>query len=122
MEIDAVRTYCLSKKGSSESFPFDQHTLVFKVMGKMFCLAGLEKWEKGEKFINLKCDPEKAIDLREEYQGTVSGGFHMSKKYWNTVYCDKDMSPEEICHWIDHSYEQVVAKLSRKDKESLNQL
>ena len=91
MEIDQLRDYCLSKKGATEEFPFDEVTLVFKVMNKMFCLAGLEKWERGEKTINLKCDPDKAIELREQYDGTVIGGFHSNKNtgipYTQTVIC-----------------------------------
>ncbi|WP_405369999.1 MmcQ/YjbR family DNA-binding protein [Nonlabens sp. Asnod2-A12] len=119
MEIDQLRDYCLSKKGATEEFPFDEVTLVFKVMNKMFCLVGLEKWERGEKTINLKCDPDKAIELREQYDGTVIGGFHSNKKHWNTIYTDRDMPREELQQWIDHSYDLVVAKLTRKDKELL---
>jgi predicted DNA-binding protein (MmcQ/YjbR family) len=122
MEIDELRDYCLSKKGVTEEFPFDEVTLVFKVMNKMFCLAGLEKWERGEKTINLKCDPEKAIELREQYDGTVIGGFHSNKKHWNTIYTDRDMPREKLQHWIDHSYDLVVSKLPRKDKEILKTL
>ena len=119
MEIDQLRDYCLSKKGATEEFPFDEVTLVFKVMNKMFCLAGLDNWDRGSKSINLKCDPDKAIELREEYDGTVIGGFHSNKKHWNTIYTDRDMPREELQQWIDHSYDLVVAKLTRKDKELL---
>lgn len=119
MHIDELRDYCLSKKGVTEAFPFDEVTLVFKVMNKMFCLAGLDRWEKGEKTINLKCDPEKAIELREQYEGTVVGGYHSNKKHWNTIYTDRDLSQEELKHWIDHSYDLVVLKLTRKDQEFL---
>jgi predicted DNA-binding protein (MmcQ/YjbR family) len=86
MQIDEIREYCLAKQGVTEEFPFDKVTLVFKVMNKIFCLAALEKWERGEKTINLKCDPKKAVGLREKYDGTVIGGFHSNKKHWNTVY------------------------------------
>ena len=120
MEIDELRDNCLSKKGVTEEFPFDEVTLVFKVMNKMFCLAGLEKWERGEKTINLKCDPEQAIQLREKYDGTVIGGFHSNKKHWNTIYTD--MPSKELQHWINHSYDLVVSKLTKKDKETLKNL
>ncbi|WP_213520966.1 MmcQ/YjbR family DNA-binding protein [Nonlabens sp.] len=119
MQIDELRDYCLSKKGVTEEFPFDEVTLVFKVMNKIFCLAALKKWERGEKTINLKCDPVKAIELREKYYGTVIGGFHSNKKHWNTIYTDRDMPPEKLKHWINHSYELVVSNLTRKDKEIL---
>lgn len=119
MQIDELRDYCMSKKGVTEEFPFDEVTLVFKVMGKMFCLAGLERWERGEPAINLKCDPEKAIELREQYDGSVIGGYHSNKKHWNTIFTDKDMHTHELKKWIDHSYDLVAAKLTRAQKEAL---
>ena len=82
MNIEEFREYCLAKKGVTESFPFDEQTLVFKVMGKMFALSGLEHQPSKA---NLKCDPEQSIDLREEYDGLITPGFHMSKLHWNTV-------------------------------------
>ncbi|MBF4984029.1 MmcQ/YjbR family DNA-binding protein [Nonlabens mediterrranea] len=122
MHIEELRDYCLSKKAVTEEFPFDETTLVFKVMGKMFCLTGLDRWERGEPAINLKCDPETAIVLREEYDGTVIGGYHSNKKHWNTIFTDKAMEAIELKKWIDHSYELVVAKLTRAQKEDLKNL
>ena len=117
MNIESLREYCISKKGTSESFPFDEDTLVFKVMGKMFCLTSLSEPDR----INLKCDPEKAIALREEY-GCVLPGWHMNKSMWNTVVLDGSVSKKLICEWIDHSYDEVVKKLPKKDKILLDTL
>ncbi|WP_438962209.1 MmcQ/YjbR family DNA-binding protein [Nonlabens sp.] len=122
MHIDELRDYCMSKKGVTEEFPFDEVTLVFKVMGKMFCLAGLDRWERGEPAVNLKCDPEKAIKLREEFDGTVIGGFHSNKKHWNTIFTDQAMDTPELKKWIDHSYDLVVTKLTRAQKDALKNL
>ena len=114
MNIESIREYCINKKGTSESFPFDEDTLVFKVMGKMFCLTSLSEPDR----INLKCDAEKAIALREEYP-CVLPGWHMNKKMWNTVVLNGGVSEKLICEWIDHSYNEVVNKLPKKDKISL---
>lgn len=121
MYIDQLRDHCLHKKGVTESFPFDEHTLVFKVMGKMFALIPLKKWEAGEQSVNLKCDPERSIELRETYAG-VSPGFHMDKLHWNTVRCDLDVSPKLIMELTDHSYELVVAKFPKKLKAAFDAL
>ena len=86
MNIEQIRTYCLSKKGTSEDFPFDEDTLVFKVLGKMFAAASLKWWEKGEAAINLKADPEYSEELRAEYS-SIRPGYHMSKKHWNQPFC-----------------------------------
>lgn len=122
MHIDELQDYCMNKKGVTAEFPFDEVTLVFKVMGKMFCLAGLDRFERGEPSINLKCDPEKAIALREEYDGAVIPGYHSNKKHWNTVLLDRDIPQQELRSWIDHSYELVASKLTRADKEILKNL
>ncbi len=114
MNIEELRTWCISKKGVSEDFPFDETTLVFKVMGKMFALTDLE----GDLSINLKCDPEKAVELRELYS-CVLPGYHMSKKHWNTILVDGSVPDQLIRQWIDHSYELVVEKLSRKQRDEL---
>lgn len=120
MTIEEFRDFCLSKPGSSESFPFDQDTLVFKVMNKMFALTSLKKWEEGEHSVNLKCDPAKAIELREKYPDFVFPGYHMHKKHWNTVVVEQsDLTEKFIKHLINHSYELVVSKLPKKDKEEL---
>ena len=115
MDIISFRDYCLSKPGTEETTPFDEDTLVFKVMGKMFALAGMEKFE----FVNLKCDPEYALELRAEHDG-IRPGYHMSKKHWNSVYIE--VGEKLICALTDHSYDLVVSKLPKKDREALNNL
>jgi len=114
MNIETLRAYCLSKEGVTEGFPFDESTLVFKVMGKMFALTDLVD----EFSINLKCDPEKAIELREMY-ASVQPGYHMSKKHWNTIYVDGSISDKLICEWIDDSYNLIVASLPAKVRNSM---
>jgi len=109
MDIEKLRKYCLKKENVSECFPFDENTLVFKVMDKMFCLAILSYPFR----INLKCDPEFAVELREKYEN-VTPGYHMNKKYWNTILPDKNIPDKEIISWIDHSYEMAVKGLPKK--------
>jgi predicted DNA-binding protein (MmcQ/YjbR family) len=109
MHIDDFRNYCLDKKGVTEEFPFDDHVLVFKVMGKMFALADVDHFES----INLKCDPLKAIELREQYSGVIPG-FHMNKKHWNTVMMDDSISNILVRGWIEDSYQLVVKGLPGK--------
>lgn len=109
MNIEELREYCMSKKGVEECFPFDDVTLVFKVMGKMFALTNTD----GDFTINLKCDPEKAIDLREHYDSVIPG-YHMDKKHWNTVIIDGMVADELLKEWIDDSYNLVVRKLPGK--------
>jgi len=118
MNIEEFRNYCISKKGVTEEFPFDAHTLVFKVMGKMFALVALERKPPQA---NVKCDPEKAIELREQYDGLIIPGYHMSKKHWNTIYLD-NLPSKFVVEQIDHSYELVVKGLTKKLKEALNNL
>lgn len=115
MNIENITNYCLSKKGAIEDFPFDEETLVFKVGGKMFALIPLEKIPRQ---INLKCNPEKAIELREEYEN-VKPGWHMSKKHWNTIILEGNIRWNDLRDWIDHSYDEVVAGLSKSEKEKL---
>ena len=123
MDIIQLREYCLNFKGATEDFPFDEDTLVFKVMGKMFALVGLEKWEMGNPSINLKCDPEKAIELREKYPEEIYAGYHMSKKHWNTVVINgSQLTEKQIKHFINHSYELVVSKLTKKQKQELKEM
>lgn len=118
MNIEAFRNYCISKKGVTEAFPFDEQTLVFKVMGKMFALSGLERVPSQ---VNLKCDPERAITLREEYDGTIIAGYHMSKVHWNTLFLE-ELPPKLILELVDHSYDLVVSKFTKKLKAEFNTL
>jgi predicted DNA-binding protein (MmcQ/YjbR family) len=113
MNIQQLYEFCLSKKGVTEHFPFDEDTLVFKVGGKMFALSSLKDWEKGTPSINLKCNPEKALELRAEYEAIIPG-WHMSKIHWNTVAFNSDVSDKMICELINHSYELVLSSLSKK--------
>lgn len=115
MNIEELREYCLSKKGVEECFPFDEETLVFKVMGKMFLLSGIESKPLE---MNVKCDPVMAINLRETYK-CVKPGYHMNKKHWNTVTCDGTVPDKLIKSWIDHSYGLVVDGLPQKLKNAL---
>lgn len=117
MDIETIRNYCLNKKAVTEGFPFDQDTLVFKVMGKMFLLTSLSK----PNTINVKCEPEYAIELREKYDA-IQPGYHMNKNYWNTVEVSSGLDGEFIKSLIDHSYNQVVAGFSKKMKTELESL
>lgn len=114
MDIEAYRNYCLKKKGVTEELPFGEKTLVYKVSGKMFALADIDTFEG----INLKCKPEVAIQLREEYTGVVPG-YHMNKQHWNTVRTDGSIPDKLIYQWIDDSYRLVVEKLSGVDRKKL---
>ncbi len=114
MTLDHFREYCLSLKGTTEDLPFDENTLVFKVLGKMFALTNIEDFE----FVNLKCNPEKALELREEFM-EVSPAYHMSKKHWNSVRVDSDIPDKLLKQWITDSYNLVVAKIPKKLKEQL---
>ncbi len=115
MHIEQLREYCLSKKGVEEDLPFGPETLVFKVVGKMFLLCGLDEAEL--KF-SIKCAPDLAIQLREEFP-CVQPGYHMNKIHWNTILVDGSVSDNQLKEWIDHSYEQVVARLPKIIKEAL---
>jgi predicted DNA-binding protein (MmcQ/YjbR family) len=108
MNIEDVRDYCLAKPGADESFPFGEETLVFKVGGKVFLLAGL-----GDNSFNVKCDPEKAIELREHHP-EVLPGYHMNKKHWNTVRTDGSLTAKQLREMINHSYDLVVKSLPKK--------
>ena len=115
MNIEQIRDYCIMKKGVIEDFPFDEETLVFKVAGKIFLLASLESIPLQ---INLKCDPEKAIELREEYE-SVQPGYHMNKTHWNTIIFDGTVPAKKIFEWIDDSYNLVVSGLKKSDLKKL---
>lgn len=119
MHINWIRNYCMAKSAVTEGFPFDDQALVFKVMGKMFAVTSLNQWEEGLGSINLKCDPELAIELRGEFD-SVEPGYHLNKKHWNTIQLHLgEISAKQIAAWIDHSYDLVVAKLPKKDREFL---
>jgi predicted DNA-binding protein (MmcQ/YjbR family) len=109
MNIEELRDYCLSKKGVEETLPFGPDNLVFKLMGKMFLLASLD--ESPLRF-NVKCDPEKAISLREQYD-CVLPGYHMSKKHWNTVVADGSVPDAKLKEWIDESYFLILGSLPK---------
>jgi len=121
MDIQQFYEFCLSKKGVTEHFPFDEETLVFKVGGKMFCLTSLNQWEKGTPSLNLKCDPERAEELRAEYEAIIPG-WHMSKIHWNTVAFNSDVSDKMMRELINHSYELVFNSLSKKIQAEINEL
>ncbi|WP_420571904.1 MmcQ/YjbR family DNA-binding protein [Kordia sp.] len=119
MNIELLREYCISKPAVTEEFPFDQDTLVFKVLGKMFALTSLKKWEEGIPSVNLKCDPEKAEELRETYE-SIKPGFHMSKKHWNTIELyHGELSNTFIQQLIDDSYHLVIKGMTKKQKAEL---
>ena len=114
MNIEAFRELCLSKPGTTEETPFGPDTLVFKVMGKMFALTDLNTFES----VNLKCDPERAVMLREEHEG-IMPGYHMSKVHWNTVLTDGSVKDALIRELLDHSYALVLASLPKKVQAEL---
>ncbi len=114
MDIESIRNYCLQKKGVTEELPFDEDSAVYKVMGKIFVIANLTPPYS----VNLKCDPEQAIELRERYDA-VTPGYHMNKTHWNTIDLESNIPPKLIKEWIDHSYELVVNGLPKKDRNKL---
>lgn len=109
MNIESAREYCLSKKATSESLPFDDTSLVIKVMDKMFALIDLDN----SGYVALKCDPEYAIELRERFEG-IDAAYHFNKKYWNQVMMGTDVDDKTFKSLIDHSYEEVLKKFTRK--------
>lgn len=119
MNIEDFRDYCLSKKAVEETFPFGEETLVFKVMGKIFAITGLDE----EDFkVNLKCDPDRVFELRERYPEQIVPGWHMNKSHWNTVYFETGLDSKFLIELIDHSYELIVSKLPKKDKAIFDSL
>lgn len=116
MNIEEVREFCLSLKNVTECLPFDDENLVFKVENKMFALLPLMPAEPS---VALKCDPEQAEILRDKYRA-VEPAFHFNKKYWNSVFLEKDMPDQEIKYWIHHSYREVIAKLPKRIRELYN--
>lgn len=117
MDIESIREYCIRKKAVTECFPFDEYNMVFKVVDRMFALINLENPDR----IFLKCDPEYAIELRDRYNG-IEGAFHFNKKHWNQVYVESDVSDSLIKELIDHSYNEVIKKFTRRQKEQYNEL
>ena len=117
MKLQEIIDYCSAKNGVTQEFPFDDNTLVFKVMGKMFGLIGLNPPHS----TNLKCDPIYAIALRQKYEG-VQSGYHMNKKHWNTVVLNSDVLDEEFFSMIDDSYNLVVKGLTQIQREELDKL
>lgn len=120
MTIEDIRKFCLKKPKTTEEFPFDEDTLVFKVLGKIFALCPLEKWEKGAPSITLKCAPEYAEELRAEYNCIVPG-FHANKKHWNTIYLETNaLAPEFLLELITHSYEMVIKNMTKTQRAQFN--
>jgi predicted DNA-binding protein (MmcQ/YjbR family) len=118
MDIEQFQAYCLTKKGVTETFPFDEFTLCLKVMGKIFAITGLN----AEHFtVNLKCEPDYAVELRERYP-EIQPGWHMNKAHWNTVDFEGSLGDGLLRELIDHSYEQVVKTLKKAEKEALKDL
>jgi predicted DNA-binding protein (MmcQ/YjbR family) len=115
MDIESLREYCLSKPATEETLPFGPDTLVYKVSGKVFLLTGLDT----EIFrFNVKCNPDLALELREQYD-CVQPGYHMNKKHWNTIVVDGSVSNQQLKEWIDHSYQLVIDSLPKKQREQL---
>lgn len=114
VDIESFRSYCLSKPGTSEGLPFGDTTLVFKVMGKMFSLCSVDNFD----FINLKCNPERAVELRDQYPA-IQPGYHMNKQHWNSVYVDGTLPDALIYELVDHSYDLVAASLTKQLKQEL---
>ena len=114
MNVEEVRQFCIAKSGVTEGFPFDDTTLVLKVGGKIFVLLNLD----GNPSLNLKCDPERAIDLRERFDDIIPG-YHMNKKHWNTVLLEGALTDSLVKEMINHSYDLVYASLPRKEKEMI---
>jgi predicted DNA-binding protein (MmcQ/YjbR family) len=115
MDIEQLREYCLSKAGTEETLPFGPDTLVYKAGGKVFLLTGLNT---DQLRFNVKCDPDKAIELREEFS-CVLPGYHMNKKHWNTIVVDGSASTKQLKEWIDHSYDLIVKSLPKKLRDEL---
>ncbi|GAA3939765.1 MmcQ/YjbR family DNA-binding protein [Chitinophaga oryziterrae] len=114
MNIEQLQEYCISLPGVTEEFPFGEEILVYKVKGKIFVLTNIDNFQS----VNLKCDPENAVELRERYDG-VTPGYHMNKKHWNTVDVHSNIPNKLLLQWIRDSYDLVVKSLPKKDRESL---
>ena len=113
MDLEKFRSYCLGLKAVTEEFPFGPETIVFKVAGKMFALTDVDLFAS----INLKCDPDEAVELRERYPA-VQPGYHMNKQHWNTILMDHSIASKLVLEWTKNSYDLVVSKLTAKTKGS----
>jgi len=113
MDIETLRQYCMSKPGVEEAFPFGLDTLVYKVAGKIFLITGLDEEKLS---FNVKCDPDLATELREQYS-CVQPGYHMNKKHWNTIVVDGSVPNKTLKDWIDHSYQLVANATIQKPKK-----
>jgi predicted DNA-binding protein (MmcQ/YjbR family) len=116
MNPEEIRDFCLSLPGTTEEFPFDEHVLAFKVLGKIYLLTDIREFSS----VNLKCDPEKAMELREKHD-SVKPGYHMNKKHWNTVEIPGDYSKRELKEWIEDSYRLVLQSLPIRHRNQLTQ-
>lgn len=118
MHIEDIRSYCIQKNAVTEELPFGPDTLVFKVGGKVFLLVGLDQIDSLS--FNVKCDPERALALRADFPNTVFPGYHMNKKHWNTVFCNRELADSFLQELIDHSYMLVFNSLTKIIKDSLS--
>jgi predicted DNA-binding protein (MmcQ/YjbR family) len=118
MNIEELRSYCLSKPAAEETFPFGPENMVFKVMDKVFLIAGLDAVPLT---FNVKCDPDIAEDLREKFD-CVTPGYHMNKKHWNTITIDNGVSDKLLMEWIDDSYNLILASLNKSQKKALSEM
>ncbi len=121
MNLDNYYEFCISKKAATEHFPFDEDTLVFKVGNKMFALANLSGFENGNPTANLKCDPNRAQELRAEFED-IQPGYHMSKVHWNTINLNKNVSDKIVFELINHSYQLVFESLTKKLQSEIENL
>lgn len=121
MDLETYYEYCLSKKGATEHFPFDQDILVFKVGGKIFALSSLKQWELGNPSVNLKCNPDLAKEWRLEFEA-IQPGFHMNKNHWNTVLLNTNISSAFLKKMIDLSYDLVFNSLTKKAQQEVADL
>jgi predicted DNA-binding protein (MmcQ/YjbR family) len=121
MNIQQLHEFCLAKKAVTEHFPFDGDILVFKVGGKIFALTSIKDWENATPSVNLKCDPNLALKLREQFDGIIPG-YHSNKKHWNTIAINADVPDKKITHLINHSYELVFSKLTKKIKGEIDNI
>ena len=118
MNLQDLYTCCMAKPGTTEHFPFDEDTLVFKVGGKIFCMTSLQEWENGRPALNLKGNPEQNEELREQFSA-VRPGYHSNKMHWNTIDCNKDVSDKLLLQLLQQSYDLVYAGLTKKAKQAI---